>query len=312
MQIDFAGQPQRQAPVRLYADEIQPYRNELGQRWMYIGILAIPGDKYESALIGLMEDREETGYHGEVHFTELRNFSYADHHNEKTSLAKHWVERVLWDDRKVFHFYLLGLNLSNLQEFAFGTGWEQERNIYNRFFRASTAYVLKRFFGPEKVIGTHVFHDVSNMQHDELFDWHTIWRIDRDESGITFLTENIQFIDSDHREEPDFPQHSHFVQLCDVLMGGLTQCLDARNTKDGCCEIAEALLPLAERLADPRRVNNPNSRYRYVRRISMSFFPSRELTLEELEDEYLRSQSGFYISRRLLFEEQQSGQLPLC
>jgi len=94
-------------------------------------------------------------------------------------------------------------------------------------------------------------------------------------------------------------------------MGGLTQCLYARTKKDGCCEIAGCLLPLAERLTDPRRVRNPNSRYRYMRRISLSFFPSKKLTLRELEDAHLRGLSGFYITRRLLFRDQQSGQLPL-
>jgi len=297
--------------VRLYTDEIQPYRNSLNERWMYIGLLAIPENEYWNALRCLHRDRAATDYAREVHFMKLRNASNAAHHNEKTVLAGRWVQRVLWDDRKVFHFHLLGLNLSNLQELAFGTGREQDRNIYNRFFRASITYALKHFFGAGNVVVTHIFHDVSNLEGDELFDWHAIWRINRAEPGITFLTDNIQFIDSDHNEEYSCPNDSHFIQLCDVLMGGLTQCLDARNTKAGCCEIAEMLLPLAERLTDPRRVNNPNSRYRYVRRLSMSFFPSRKLKLKELEDTYKRWQSGFYIRRRLLFKEQMSGQLLL-
>lgn len=313
MQLDLSGREQTQEPVRvrLYADEIQPYRNASGERWMYIGLLAVPEEKRRQALRGLLEDRVAAGYDREVHFLKLKNASHAAHHNEKTVLAGHWAQRVMGDDGKTFHFHLLGLNLRNLQELAFGTGREQDRNIYNRFFRASIAYALKAFFGADNVVVTHVFHDVSNLQHDDLFDWHAIWRIDRTEPGITFRPDSIRFIDSDHRKEPDFPEDSHFIQLCDVLMGGLTQCLDARNTKAGCCEVTEMLLPLAERLTDPRRVNNPNSRYRYVRRLSMSFFPSRKLKLKEVEDDYERARSSFYIRRRLLFKDQKSGQLSL-
>ena len=313
MKVKPLGQirKKRSTLVRLYADEIKSYRNAANQLWMYIGLLAIPEARYRDVLGWLAEERKRAEYYDEVHFTDLRNRSDASQYGEKTLLAKYWVERVLWDDRKVFHFYLLGLNLDNLQPFAFGRGRKQRRNIYNRFFRAAVAYVLKSFFGPEGVIVTHVFHDAGELEHDELFNWHTIWRLGQAEPGIAFLEDNIRFIESDHRKEPDFPEDSHLIQLCDVLLGGLTLCLDARNEKDGCCEIAECLLPLAERLVDPRRVRNPNSRYRYVRRISMSFFPSRRLTLRELENAQLRGQSGFYITRRLLFRERLSGQLSL-
>lgn len=303
-----AREPRR---VRLYADEINTYRNSLDERWMYIGLLAIPESKCQDAVKSLIKDRKKVGYHNEVHFTELRNCSDAGAHNKKTLLARHWVERVIWDDRKTFHFHLLGLNMTNLQSFAFGRGAEQRRNIYNRFFRASVAYVLKSFFWRTNVVVTHMFHDRTYLERDDLFDWHTIWRLDQAEPGLTFLTDSIQFIDSDHNEEPGFPLASHFIQLCDVLLGGLTQCLDARNTKDGCCEIANCLLPLAERLTDPGRARNPNSRYRYLHRISMSFFPSRRLKLKQLEDVLLRAQSGFYIERRLLLKEREGGQLPL-
>lgn len=314
MQYDLGGSIRAPQPtrVRLYADEIKPYRNARDEQWMYLGLVAIPESGYRTALSGLLDDRAAAGYEGEVHFVDLRNYSYAHVHNEKALLAKRWVKRVLTDRQKIFHFYLLGLNLDNLQSFAFGRGREQGRNIYNRFFRASVAYVLKSFFGrPGGVVVTHIFHDQGELEHDDLFDWHTIWRLDQAEPGIKFLTDNIRFIDSDHEKELAFPADSHFVQLCDVLLGGLSHCLDARTRKDGCCEIAKCLLPLAERLTDPRRARNPNSRFRYVGRLSMSFFPSKRLKLKELKDAHRRGRSGFYIERRLLFKEEQSRQLSL-
>lgn len=297
--------------VRLYADEVKPYVNGLGEKWMYIGILAIPDEEWAKAFDWLQQDRQAIGYDDEVHFVKLRNYSYAHVHNQKTMLAKRWVNRVLWDADKVFHFYLLGLNLSNLQVKAFGDGSERDRNIYNRFFRASVSYVLKSFFGPTDVLVTGIFHDMSDLRNDSLFDWHTIWRLNQNDAGLAFLSDRIYFIDSDHNQETTYPEHSHFMQLCDVLTGGLSHCLDARNKKDGCCEIAGDLLPLAERLNDPKQANNRNSRYRYVRRIAMSFFPSKKLTLLEIENDWQRAQSGFYKTRKLLLADQQSDQLCL-
>ncbi|MCL6431855.1 MAG: hypothetical protein K6V36_13505 [Anaerolineae bacterium] len=261
--------------VRFYADEVRPCRNRLGEHWTYIGLLAIPEQSYGDALKSLLDDRERAGYWGEVHFSELRNYSFAYCYNSKTALAKLWLERVLSDNRRVFHFDLLGLNLENLQRGAFGVGRDQEHRIYNRFFRAAVAGMVKFHFPETSVTVSHVFHDVSELHHDDLFEWHAIWRLDSDEPGISFVPRQIEFIDSDHHKETRFPQDSHFMQLCDLLLGGLTHCLDARNVKDGCCEIASLLLPLAEELVDPDRMRNPNSRYRHWRRISMGFFPSR-------------------------------------
>ena len=177
--------------VHLYADEIRPYTNGLSEKWMYIGILAIPNEQWPQASDWLQKDRQAVGYKSEVHFVDLRNYSYANVYNEKTLLAKRWVKRVLWDADKVFHFYLLGLNLSNLQLKAFGNRSEQDRNIYNRFFRASVSYVLKSFFGSADVQVTSIFHDVSDLRNDALFNWHAIWRLSRDEAGLTFRTNRI-------------------------------------------------------------------------------------------------------------------------
>ena len=163
MEVDFNGEVFEKTPiaVRLYVDSSGPCDNELGERWLYIGLLAIPEDRYGDTVRWLAEDRISAGYDREVHFVDLRNYSYAYCYNEKTLLAKRWVERVIWDDQKVFHFHLLGLNLTNLQHQAFGTGSEQDRNIYNRFFRTAMAYALKYFFGSVVVI--RVFHDRSSL-----------------------------------------------------------------------------------------------------------------------------------------------------
>ena len=299
------------ARVRLYADEIKPYTNCVGQRWMYIALLAIQDQHSAKALQYLEDERRAGGYPREIHFKELKDPSEGTY-GAKTAVATRWVNRILRDHEKMFHFYLLGLNLSNLQHSAFGTGREKHRNVYNRFFRSAVAYTLKAFFGSHRPIKvSEIFHDRNDMDKDDLFDWHTIWKLSSPDEGITFASDRIQFIDSDHEKEVNFPQDSHFIQLVDVLAGAISHCLDDRNTKAGCREVAECLLPLVERLTDPARHRNPNSQYRYHRRISVGFFPDTRLTLRQLQDPFERVHSSFYIDRRLLLRERLAGQLKL-
>lgn len=300
----------QEVAVRLYADEVKPSQPSPadGQRWLYIGVLAIPEDLHDFALSLLVDGRREVGYDGEVHFAGL-----TQHH--KIRLAQRWLQLVLNDNRKCFHFHILGLNLSKLQREAFGeTRREQDRRIYNRFFRSAVALVLKGFFLGEASVNTvrvaAVYHDRTEMEHDDLFDWHTIWRLERDEPSIVFDVRQIHFIDSDHRREARFPSESHFIQLIDVVLGATRQCLDYTSDKPGLVQTAEVLVPLLERLTDPRRASNPNSRYRYFRRCSVGFFPSTALSPDQLTTpERLRSR--MYVERPLHMVRVRSGQQSL-
>ncbi len=298
--------------VRLYADEILPQRNVRNERWMYIGVLAIPESKYLAALKALNADRIAANYPREVHFTNLKNRSDARHHGQKTLLTKKWVQRFLTNDDRCFYFFLQGINLSNLHQQSFGRSGQQKDNIYNRFFRASIHYMLKAFFGNfRQVVVTEFFHDNSKLSNHKYFDWHTIWRIENREPQITFQHRKIQFIDSDHNKEMQHPDDSHLMQLCDVLLGGFRLCLDNQTGKEGCVEIANDLLRLAERLTDPAKVRNVNSRYQYVHRVKLSFFPSRALNQEQLTNSFEHASSTYYIQRPQLLIERISGQLSL-
>jgi len=297
--------------VRLYADEILAQKNSLGETWMYIGVLAIPEHRYTTALHLLNEARGQAGYANELHFVNLRNYSYAHIHNQKTSLAKRWVRHFLDDDEKIFHFYLLGLNLTRLHHSSFGPSQERDENMYNRFFRSAIHYVLKAFFVSQhsSVVVSQLFHDQGKLVHHKYFDWHTIWRLGQTIPNVRFECDNILFIDSDHNKETQWSDESHFVQLCDILLGGFSHCLDDRNKKDGCCEIATDLLPLAERLTASNPFRNPNSRYHYLNRVHLSFFPSKELAEDEMQDPLARARSKFYSARPLLYKDRSSGQL---
>jgi hypothetical protein len=293
--------------VNIYVDEIKEYKNQLGEHWAYIGVLIIPVKHRLKAQKGLQADRESAHYDGEIHFTELRNFSYAYQHQEKTALAKKWLQRALHDTEKIFHFNLLGINLTNLQHNLFGrTARERRPAIYNRFLRAAILYPAQRFFAGQMVQIKYLFHDETELQRHDWFKRHIVKAINGSEAPIYFDAHRIQFINSDHRRESHFPRESHFVQLCDLLTGAMTQVLDNRTGKNGCNELAGDIYPLVERLIHPQgrnaAVNSPNPFDRW----RVSFFPSRQLTAAQLEDPAMRNASTFYVARPLLWTPPES------
>jgi hypothetical protein len=199
--------------------------------------------------------------------------------------------------------------LSNLQLVAFGESAARERNIYNRFFRSACIYCLKAFYGDCKSINVKgVFHDKGNLEKDELFDWHTVWRIKQQEENISFDMDRILFVDSNHDKEKLYPEESHLIQMTDLVLGATSQCLDASPNRDGCDEIGCLFLPLVKRLNDSRRASNPRSRYNYFKKCSLSFFPSKKLTMAQLDDKWERLTSSFYKDRPLLLKDKISGQ----
>jgi len=216
----------------------------------------------------------------------------------------------MWDVDKCFHFHILGLLLHHLHRPAFGKkGSDQERRIYNRFFRSTVAYVLRGFFGGYgRVTVRVVFHDKTEMERDPYFDWHTIWKLESEYSEMDFSTSRIEFIDSDHRREKRYPDHSHFIQLTDLILGATKQCLDFTSRSKQLMEVGKHFLPLVQRLTDSRHRSNPNSRYLHFQRCSISFFPRRRLRAKELADPLKRELSGFFHQRRLLLLDHVSGQ----
>ena len=292
--------------VLLYGDEIKPFQNCRRERWMYLGILAIPRDRWDLAHNMLTGDRLKSGYEGEMHFHNLTT-------QKKADLAKRWLDRVLWDDQKCFHFHVLGLFLDRLQAASFGTsGSQQRRRIYNRFFRTTVSYTLRSYFSElREVVVNSIFHDESEMRNDDLFDWHTIWRLGQQYAGVKFEPSRIEFIESDHHKEACYPEHSQFIQLIDLVLGATREYLDFTSRKKYLKEVAMHFSPLVERLTDEKKRSNPNSRYRHFRRCTIAFFPSESLTLSQLSDKLERQRSRFFCQRPSLLNEAVNGQIRL-
>jgi hypothetical protein len=118
----------------------------------------------------------------------------------------------------------------------------------------------------------------------------------------------VVFVASDPNKEADYPKASHYIQVCDALVGAVRRCHEAVSECPGRLAVAETLLPLVERINCSRRCRNKKSRYGHVGRCSLSFFPSHGMSMEELLDpDHLRV-SRFYRDRPLVMAAKQSRQ----
>ena len=297
LQKDLIGRIVQQKKKR-----VEVYVDESGSAdWMFIGYLLIPLDLKSRALSTLQAGRCNGTYEKEIHFQKCVNHSESPY-GGKTKVAKSWLNSFTFDMRKTFHFHLLGINRKRLCHEAFGNS-NQEGNIYNRFFRAGLRYALKCCFDlPIEV--AHVYHDDSSMKYHPYFDWHAILRTQEVEPGIRFLTDRVEFVVSDHLA-PNHPRpdEASLIQLVDSVLGAMRQCLENSSSKKGKCELAQVVLPLMERITDPKLRLNPNSRFNHQRRVSVSFFPKRQLSHAELQDELRRLSSSYYCNERLAFRD---------
>lgn len=301
--------PKDEIRLFIYADEIKVVKNYLSDKWFYIGLLLIPESKKNKLLEKLKSAREETNYNSELHFCKLGNYSYSNHYNEKTLLAKKWMEIILDDaTEKMIYFNILGICASNLNWSFFGERRKQFKNAYNRFFRTLLLSSLNYFFPNKNITIVELFHDKEiGLQLHDYFDWHTIYKLSNELENVYFESSSINFIDSNHEKESVYKDDSNFIQLIDLILGGFRQSFDKTSSKDGCIEIAKLFSPLLQKIIESPY--NKNSSHGYYRKYNFSFFPPLKLNPLELLDDYNRLKSKFFQKRPLPFINE--GQLEL-
>jgi hypothetical protein len=276
--------------LNLYCDEIKETTindsNGANQHWAYIGFLIVPTNLEDQLITNLCNLRcgnrdNKSGwglcnplcaYHEknnkEIHYKESKS---ADLYH----IAKKWVDFANKDGVYTF-FYILGLNLDNLDYSCFGSHCPSQRFeiIYNRFFRTALLKSIKSyFFTYDSIMVENIFHDNGDIANHDYFPWHSIYRIERDDHKLTFNTERIEFIDSNHHISNS--NRSHLIQYIDILMGSIFNALhwESKNQKKE--NLALAIHPLLQRmLKNPR---NKNSSYNIYNRKCIDFFPSKRL-----------------------------------
>lgn len=309
MEIDLFGNEMVELPVRIniYADEIQekicPYTQE---KWFYIGIIV--EDLSNPILEDIIAERFMNNFDKNSPYYEKNNriIHWSEINDADTkNICKRWFEYILNVDRseKKFYSYILGINNSKLDKEKFDT--EDEFNSkYNRFFRTAVLYGIKKFFPNRIVIVFNIYHEEGPQQQNKYFPWHCIYKISQKEENIIFLTDKIEFLPKDHRENV----RSNLIQLCDAFLGACTSIIHGikpSKTSKYREELLDLISPLVQRMIE--KPENKNSRYKHANRIMIRFFPREKAQLDDIKG-FLNQ---FYTKRKMYYLEQKSGQLKL-
>lgn len=289
--------------IEIYADEVKYNKNDkCKEKFMYLGIVIIETSKKEIILKKINSIRKDIWYSNELHFTWLKNLPWLWKENKKTLLAEKYIDLILEDkDKKYFYFDILWINLENLDlTYFWNDKWWHYCNIYNRFFRTIVTRSINSYFDWKNVIIDNIFHDNENsLIWHQYFDWHLLYKLN------WTINWKINFIDSNHNKESLYPNESHFIQIIDLLLWAMRQLYDNPNKKRWCKYIWDKIKPLIERMRD--KPWNYNSKYWYIKKYNISFFPNSKdnILLLKKEDEKLFL-NKFYIYREFVNNSQLS------
>jgi len=278
-----------------------------------MGILIVKCEKEEKLIQKLLNKRCGNNKNNSWHLSD-DPCSYYKSHNNKCSyhkknnkeihykkldskdqyfVAKKWLNFLLEEDRKLTSFYILGINLTNLNYKFFGDTYGDERynTIYNRFFRSSVQKSVKSYFSNyDKIIINEIIHDDASIKNNKYFPWHSIRYLNNEDKKITFNNKDIIFKDSDHRKSNDI--RSNLLQYIDLILGLIYNCLHYSSSQDEKEELSMKMYDLVEGLL--YRPSNKNSHYKYINRFSIDFFPKYKLkNPNTLEGQQKRKNSYF-------------------
>jgi len=256
---------------------------------------------------------KQCGYHSsnntEIHYVNLHKS------NARFRIAERWMKFIIDEglSNNYIYFSILGINLSNIDFDIFGGKKGSTYNIYNRFFRTALIGSFKYFFKQyDKLVINHIYHDIGGQQEHKFFRWYTIKKLTSDIKKINFLTDSIEFIDSDHRKS--FKSESSLIQLIDLILGATVINLHSHSKNKFKRDIGLKFQPLLKNILHRKQRNKRwYGKYykdkRVYRRCSVSFFPKNKGSLEEIKTQldlfggihYQKSdESEFFYDRRIL------------
>jgi hypothetical protein len=253
--------------ITIFSDE----RKNLNNQWDYICLLIIPTNKINVVLNIIKNYRNNNNYHHELKFAKLDNRGTG----VKFQLAKDLLNEILNDTQKLYYFKIFGIDKISINNNRFGKGlknYEIYANIYNRFYRTNILQ-LKGYFKNQNIEIDNIFHDnEGNLERHEYFNWHTVFTVEKDER-ISCNCDRIKFINSNHDLEPNYQNESHIIQLVDILIGAVSQCIEYHNKKNQSqIELAGLVLPYVDRILNDKP--NWKSEFPYFGRFDINFFPT--------------------------------------
>lgn len=278
--------------VLIFADE----RKNVSNQWHYLGLVVIRAEKANYVLNILARHKTEHGVcDSELKFAALNKKGKG----AKLNCAQAWLKELLYDHRSLFYFSVIGIDKNKLDFSYFGEGKEERGkygNVYNRFFRTAVIGALKYFIGDGyPIVIDGIFHDSEgNLENHPYFSWHLPFVVSREES-ITCTTDRIYLINSNQSKEREFPRYCDLIQLTDLIVGSVSYCFDISNPHNlGQKKLSLLMLPLVQDI-----IESPweDRAFAHVNKYSISFFPSRPITIDKYSGYEIKGQ--FYYNREI-------------
>jgi hypothetical protein len=287
--------------VNLYCDEIKEKECPITKnKWYYFGILILPVSIEESLYQELLKARfrvddvnkidKNSPYYSKnnrvVHFEELDADTY--------HIAKRWYDYLRSSGD--IYFTILGVNQSKLDPTVFSKK-DLFAKIYNRFFRTGVIYSLKKYFYDKKISIKYIFHEEGDQQYHEFFPWHIFYKIKTEYSDIDCLNDEVCFLNKAHKDN----NRGNFIQLIDVILGATINSFHNSTNNEHKVMLTSDFAGLTSRLI--KSPDNPNSRYckNYHKRMSISFFPEKNIDPSDDYYEYKKRLNQFYKNRDMVF-----------
>lgn len=285
----------------IYHDE-----REIPDKWLYHGFLLVPVGCDKQILESLDEERKKSTWQKEIHFHGLEGT------HSMNDLAVRWIRLFCCSHYKSTYFYLLGVNYANLAKDLWDNKKTRDYKIYNRFFQIGLYGAIKWFFlneraGFQKVIVNSIFSDAKSRTPQDKFHSRPISEIEFKATiknePIIFNCSEVVEVDSNHEDESTHINESHIIQYVDLIVGGLSQVLDATSKHEGKCKVAEILLKynLPEEIMGYEKTHFESD---YYKRYAVSFFPKKKITKSEILNANISTQMNqFYNKRSLQFSQ---------
>jgi len=215
------------------------------EKWLYHGFILCEVQKCSMLVCDLVDKKNEAEcpVGDRIRFVKLTSKSAG---SPSTKTVVKWAE--LFRDKCYMNmwFYLLGINLANINYDAFGpksNGQDRIFRIYNRFFEMGLYSACRWFFNPDTmdVEIENMFSEDRSLEKDNPFTFYAPYKINKKESNIKVKNKHITQISSTPSKERNYPDYVHVLNLVDILVGSFSEVFDYSSTQDGCVEVAEKL-----------------------------------------------------------------------
>lgn len=306
MNIMFSNESKIELDI--YIDEIEPEKN---CNYIILGALFVPKNSKEEILAKMLNTRcQNTNYNKwhknfnscsykskcrqewhnmnncEVHFSDIRK---GRKNRSMINISKSWLKLFSNNNKKIYSNVLF-INLDNLKVSFFGYS-SVKANIYNKFVRTLINYGLRCFFQTyDKIIINNIFYDEkTDLERHYFFNKSNLDKLAYESTKDIEFKNKIIFLKSDHKEEKEYPNESHFIQLIDLLIGSVRHNIFRTSESKLKDDVARTIRPLLNRLKG-NRFDSIN--------LKISFFPKKKIeTVKDLNNKvtYERNDEFYYL-----------------